>query len=79
MARKGRPPKEGESEPVKLTIPRPVYAYLLQLARTSYAGASIGEVINHLIKLKLAELGAKLSVPPNPPPIDAGATENQED
>jgi hypothetical protein len=64
---KGRPPKEGETEKVKLTIPKPLHAYLLTLARDSYAGADIGEVINHLLKLKIAELGAKLSVPENPP------------
>jgi hypothetical protein len=34
MARKptGRRPKEGETEKVKLTIPRPLHAYLLKLA-----------------------------------------------
>jgi len=69
---KGRPPKEGDTEPIKLTIPKPLYAYLLKLARESYAGASVGEVINHLLKTKLTELGAKLTVPPDPPLIDDG-------
>jgi len=63
----GRRPKEGDIEKVKLTVPRPLHAYLLKLARESYAGADIGEVINHLLKLKLAELGAKLEVPQSPP------------
>jgi hypothetical protein len=69
---KGRPPKQGETEKVKLTIPKPLHAYLLQLARDSFAGADVGEVINHLLKLKIAELGAKLNVPENPPVIDDG-------
>lgn len=69
----GRRPKEGETEKVKLTIPKPLYAYLLKLARESYAGADVGEIINHLLKLKLAELGAKLEVPENPPPIDGAS------
>jgi hypothetical protein len=64
---KGRPPKEGESEIVKLTVPKPLHAYLLKLARESYAGSSVGEIINHLLKLKIAELGAKLDVPERPP------------
>jgi hypothetical protein len=64
---KGRPPKEGEIEKVKLTIPKPLHAYLLMLARESYAGADVGEIINHLLKLKIAELGAKLEVPEKPP------------
>jgi len=67
MAVTGRPPKEGDSETLKLTIPKPLHAYLLEMARNSYAGASVGEVINHLLKLKIAELGAKLSVSENPP------------
>jgi len=76
MAPMGRPPNEGETEPVKLTIPKPLHAYLLKLARESYAGASVGEVINHLLKMKIAELGAKLSVPADPPVIsDDDATE----
>jgi hypothetical protein len=75
--RQGRRPKEGDTEKVKLTIPRPLYAYLLKLARESYAGADIGEIINHFLKLKLAELGAKLDVPERPPPIDAASTETQ--
>ncbi|HXW27448.1 MAG TPA: hypothetical protein VEK73_22060 [Xanthobacteraceae bacterium] len=75
MARKptGRRPKEGETEKVKLTIPRPLHAYLLKLARESYAGADVGEIINHLLKLKIAELGAKLDVPERPPVNDDGA------
>lgn len=81
MAPMGRPPKEGESETFKLTAPKPLHAYLLKLARESYAGASVGEVINHLLKLKIAELGAKLKVPEEPPPIinDADAMESRED
>jgi hypothetical protein len=67
MASTGRPPKEGESETFKLTVPKPVHSYLLHLARNTYAGASIGEVVNHLLKLQLKELGAKLEVPPFPP------------
>lgn len=67
---KGRRPKEGESEKIKLTIPKPLHAYLLKLARESYAGADIGEIINHLLKLKIAELGAKLDVPERPPTGD---------
>jgi hypothetical protein len=63
----GRRPKEGDTEKVKLTVPRPLHAYLLKLARESYAGADVGEVINHLLKLKLADLGAKLEVSPTPP------------
>jgi hypothetical protein len=68
MATKGRPEKVGDSETLKVVVPRPVYQYLVHLARNSYAGASVGEVVNHLLKLKLAELGAKLDVPPSPPP-----------
>jgi hypothetical protein len=81
MAVMGRPPKEGETETFKLTVPKPLHAYLLKLARESYAGASVGEVINHLLKLKIAELGAKLKVPEEPPTIadDADATETQEE
>jgi hypothetical protein len=67
----GRRPKEGDTEKVKLTVPKPLHAYLLKLARESYAGADVGEVINHLLKLKLAELGAKLEVPASPPINDA--------
>jgi hypothetical protein len=73
MATMGRPPKEGETETFKLTIPKPLHAYLLKLARESYAGASVGEVINHLLKLKIAELGAHLKVPEDVPVIDADA------
>ena len=36
-------------------------------ARTSYSGASVGEVAGHLLKLKVADLGAKLEVPPTLP------------
>ena len=80
MAPMGCPPKEGESETFKLTIPKPLHAYLLKLARESYAGASVGEVINHLLKLKIAELGAKLKVPKEPPITDdAGATGTREE
>jgi hypothetical protein len=67
----GRRPKEGETEKVKLTIPKPLHAYLLKLARESYAGADVGEIINHLLKLKLSELGAKLEVPETPPVTSA--------
>jgi hypothetical protein len=67
MSIKGRPPKEGESETFKITVPKPLHAYLLHLARTSYAGASVGEVINHLLKLQLTQLGAALDVPKRPP------------
>jgi hypothetical protein len=74
--RQGRRPKEGEIERVKLTIPRPLHAYLLTLARDSYAGADVGEIINHLLKLKIAELGAKLEVPEKPPVIDPASTDN---
>jgi hypothetical protein len=63
----GRRPKEGESESFNLTIPKPLHAYLLHLARTSHAGASVGEVAAYLLKLKIAELGAKLEVPPTAP------------
>ena len=73
MAPMGRPPKEGETETFKLTIPRPLHAYLLKLARESYAGASVGEVINHLLKLKINELGANLKVPEDVPVIDGDA------
>jgi hypothetical protein len=69
----GRRPKEGETEKIKLTIPKPLHAYLLKLARESYAGADVGEIINHLLKLKLAELGAKLDVPASPPISDAAS------
>lgn len=69
----GRRPKEGGTEKVKLTIPKPLHAYLLKLARESYAGADVGEIINHLLKLKLAELGAKLDVPAKPPVNADGA------
>ena len=72
---KGRRPKEGETEKVKLTIPKPLHAYLLKLARESYAGADVGEIINHLLKLKLSELGAKLEVPAKPPINDAASKE----
>jgi hypothetical protein len=75
-SRMGRPPKEGETEKVNLTIPKPLHAYLLMLARDSYAGADVGEVINHLLKLKLAELGAKLEVPAQPPIIGVASKEN---
>ena len=61
--RRGRPPNVGDAESFNLTVPKPLYDYLEHLARTSYAGASVGEVINHLLKIKLAELGAKLDVP----------------
>jgi hypothetical protein len=74
---KGRRPKEGEIEKIKLTVPRPLHAYLLKLARESYAGADVGEIINHLLKLKLAELGAKLDVPEKPPLSDVAAKENR--
>jgi hypothetical protein len=63
----GRPPNEGDSETFKLTVPKPLYAYLLYLAGSTYAGVSVGEVVNHLLKLQLKELGAKLEVPPKPP------------
>ena len=66
----GRRPKAGEIEKVKLTIPKPLHAYLLKLARESYAGTDVGEVINHLLKLKIAELGAKLDVPEKLPSND---------
>jgi hypothetical protein len=71
---RGRPHKQGETEKVKLTIPKPLHSYLLALARESYAGADVGEVINHLLKMKIAELGAKLSVPESPPVNDDGAS-----
>lgn len=61
--KRGRPPHEGETESFYLTVPKPLHDYLLHLARTSYAGASTGEVASHLLKIKLAELGAKLDVP----------------
>jgi hypothetical protein len=75
----GRRPKEGETEKVKLTIPRPLHAYLLKLARESYAGADVGEIINHLLKLKIAELGAKLDVPEKPPISASHAKESREE
>ncbi len=52
----GRPPKEGESETIKLTVPKPLYGHLLTLARTSYAGASVQEVASYLLKQSIAEL-----------------------
>jgi len=79
VAPMGRPPKEGETETFKLTVPKPLHAYLLKLARESFAGATVGEVVNHLLKLKVAELGAKLSVPEIAPQIsDDDATGNPE-
>lgn len=63
----GRRPKEGESESFNLTVPKPLHRYLEHLARTSYVGASVGEVAAHLLKLKVSELGAKLEVPPTLP------------
>jgi hypothetical protein len=80
MAPLGRPPKEGDVETIKLAIPKPLHAYLLKLARESYAGASVGEVVNHLLKLQIAALGARLSVPESPPTIsDDDATGNRAD
>lgn len=61
--KRGRPPHDGESESFYLTVPKAVHAYLLHLARDSYAGSSVGEVAGYLLKIKLAELGAKLDVP----------------
>jgi hypothetical protein len=65
--KRGRPPKEGDVASFYLTIPKPLYDYLQFLARNTYAGADIGEVASHLLKLKVAELGAKLEVPKKPP------------
>jgi|KBSMisStandDraft_5_1062788.scaffolds.fasta_scaffold629478_2 hypothetical protein len=64
---KGRPPNEGESETIKLTMPKPLHSYLVYLARNTYAGASVSEVVNHLLKDKLEELGAELVVPKETP------------
>jgi hypothetical protein len=65
--KRGRPPKEGDVESFYLTVPKPLYEYLRFLARDTYAGADVGEVASHLLKLKIAELGAKLDVPKNTP------------
>jgi len=65
--RPGRPGHEGDVESFNLTVPKPLHAYLLHLARHTYAGASIGEVVNHLLKLQIALLGAKLELPTKPP------------
>jgi hypothetical protein len=65
--KRGRPPKEGDVASLYLTIPKPLYDYLRFLARNTYAGADIGEVASHLLKLKVAELGAKLEVPKKTP------------
>ncbi len=65
--RRGPPPKEGDVETFQLTIPKPLHAYLLYLARNTYAGASIGEVVHHLLKKQIEAMGAKLEVPKNPP------------
>jgi hypothetical protein len=65
--KRGPPSKEGDVETFQLTIPKPLHAYLLYLARNTYAGASIGEVVHHLLKRQIEAFGAKLEVPKNPP------------
>jgi hypothetical protein len=67
VPKRGRPPKEGDVESFYLTVPKPLHDYLRFLARNTYAGADIGEVASHLLKLKVAELGAKLDVPKKTP------------
>lgn len=70
MASRGRRPKEGDSETFNLTVPKPLYTYLLYMAQNSFAGASVGEVAVHLLKLKIADLGAKLEIPPSLTPVE---------
>jgi hypothetical protein len=48
-------------------MPKPLHSYLVYLARNTYAGASVSEVVNHLLKDKLEELGAELVVPKETP------------
>jgi hypothetical protein len=66
-SRRGPPEKLGEVETFQLTIPKPLHAYLRYLARTTYAGASITEVVHHLLKTQIEAMGAKLKVPQKPP------------
>lgn len=70
MTKTGRPANEGATESFKVTVPKPLHAYLVKLARESYAGASLSEVVSYLLKLKIAELGAQLRVPTDPPVVD---------
>jgi hypothetical protein len=65
--KRGPRPKEGDVETFQLTIPKPLHAYLLYLARNTYAGASISEVVHHLLKRQIEAMGAKLEVPRTPP------------
>jgi hypothetical protein len=56
MAKTGRPPNVGETQPFKLTIPKRQYDYLTFLAKKSFIGASEPEVAAYLLTQQITQM-----------------------